>query len=552
MRIRPLFIGVIVQAIISFYDRRFNIFLIAALALSMWYAFHPNPILIDDSFISFRYARNLVEGNGLVWNPGERVEGYSNFLWVMLYALGFKLGIQPETFTYILAVPLHLACLIITWLLAMYVLRNRSLSLVILLLVGFNHSVAGFAGSGMETPLQLLEYLTAAYILCIGADKGWTVRRTLLLSLLLNLSILTRPDSLLLAGGAIIGWLLTHRNRRPRDYIALLLPFLLIVAPWLIWKQTYYGTLVPNSFNAKVRDLTGFGFGLYYVYLFVIYYTLIPFLLVVIWRGRTFVRRNRAAGYLAVFALIWTAYVISVGGDFMEFRFLAPVIPFIMIAIIAALREFIPDRRILAAVIVALCLGTVNNFSYMSSRFYSYRVERVEGLRGHLYSPSENWVAIGRRLHDLFGGTDVTLALGAAGAIPYYSGLPSVDFMGLTDKTIPEIGEPFSSMPGHRIIAPLEYLVNRKVNLIVQPIQLMFMEYKYHLFIRLAKWDNIYQFFMDIDKPINGAYIDEVTLIGIPVEQGYYLVAWYLTPHEAIERAIDEYGWRRIKLRRTR
>ncbi|HHE46846.1 MAG TPA: hypothetical protein ENL08_03980, partial [Bacteroidetes bacterium] len=273
MRIRPLFIGVIVQAIISFYDRRFNIFLIAALALSMWYAFHPNPILIDDSFISFRYARNLVEGNGLVWNPGERVEGYSNFLWVMLYALGFKLGIQPETFTYILAVPLHLACLIITWLLAMYVLRNRSLSLVILLLVGFNHSVAGFAGSGMETPLQLLEYLTAAYILCIGADKGWTVRRTLLLSLLLNLSILTRPDSLLLAGGAIIGWLLTHRNRRPRDYIALLLPFLLIVAPWLIWKQTYYGTLVPNSFNAKVRDLTGFGFGLYYVYLFVIYYT---------------------------------------------------------------------------------------------------------------------------------------------------------------------------------------------------------------------------------------------------------------------------------------
>ena len=38
----------------------------------------------DDSFISFRYAKNFVNGDGLVFNPGERVEGYTNFLWVMM------------------------------------------------------------------------------------------------------------------------------------------------------------------------------------------------------------------------------------------------------------------------------------------------------------------------------------------------------------------------------------------------------------------------------------------------------------------------------------
>ena len=41
----------------------------------------------DDAYISYRYARNLSDGLGLVWNPGEHVEGYSNFLWVVLLAL---------------------------------------------------------------------------------------------------------------------------------------------------------------------------------------------------------------------------------------------------------------------------------------------------------------------------------------------------------------------------------------------------------------------------------------------------------------------------------
>jgi hypothetical protein len=46
----------------------------------------------DDAYISFRYARNLGDGLGLVWNPGEHVEGYSNFLWVMILAGAYRLG----------------------------------------------------------------------------------------------------------------------------------------------------------------------------------------------------------------------------------------------------------------------------------------------------------------------------------------------------------------------------------------------------------------------------------------------------------------------------
>jgi len=47
---------------------------------------------VDDAYISYRYAENLAAGRGLVFDPGERVEGYSNFLWVILLALSRILG----------------------------------------------------------------------------------------------------------------------------------------------------------------------------------------------------------------------------------------------------------------------------------------------------------------------------------------------------------------------------------------------------------------------------------------------------------------------------
>ena len=53
--------------------------------------------LTDDAFISFRYVRNLLAGHGLVFNPGEYVEGYTNFLWILeLAALWGFFGLRPE------------------------------------------------------------------------------------------------------------------------------------------------------------------------------------------------------------------------------------------------------------------------------------------------------------------------------------------------------------------------------------------------------------------------------------------------------------------------
>ena len=63
-----------------------------------------NNYVVDDAFITFRYARNLTDGLGLVFNPAERVEGYTNFLWTILTTPAFLLKVDPLLYSRIVSV----------------------------------------------------------------------------------------------------------------------------------------------------------------------------------------------------------------------------------------------------------------------------------------------------------------------------------------------------------------------------------------------------------------------------------------------------------------
>ncbi len=501
-----------------------------------------NHNLVDDAFISFRYAENLVEGHGLVWNAGERVEGYSNFLWVMLIALGMKLGFRPESFTFFLSIPIFIAFLLLTCRLAFKLLKNRTWALFILLWIGFNPSISAFATSGMETPLQLLLFIAVADLLVTCISTGWTARRNLTLSILLGLAVLLRPDSALLVALVGLVYLQSNRPLNLKNILPLIIPFAILVIPYLTWKVVYYGSIFPNSFNAKVRDLAGIGYGLRYVYLFLICHLLAPFGILALWRGNALFRNNRTTGYFGLFTLVWVIYTRSVGGDFMVFRFLAPVMPFLLIVISAILRESVRSRKTLAALVLALLLGNLNSHLVMGNVVNCYGIESICSLRSHLESPSQNWIGIGDKLGEMFGGTDVLISAGAAGAIPYYSKLRAVDFCGLCDAEIPRIGDQFSVVPGHRVVATLEYLVDRKVNLIIEPNNFMVSDDMVKLGMRAAKWRDLRRHYINIDRPVHGRLIEEAVLLAIPIGQNHSLIAWYLTPHPAVEQAIEKYG----------
>ena len=76
---------------------------------------------IDDAYITFRYAGNLARGHGPVYNPGERVEGYTSFLWMLLMAVVSAIGWDPVIAAKVLGTACSLLTLLVTYRLARFV-----------------------------------------------------------------------------------------------------------------------------------------------------------------------------------------------------------------------------------------------------------------------------------------------------------------------------------------------------------------------------------------------------------------------------------------------
>ena len=235
------------------------------------YLAYVSRFLTDDAFISFRYARNLLEGNGLVWNPGERVEGYSNFLWVLeLAAIWAVTGVPPEDAVWWLSAAFTVATLaaMAWWAWRLPGLQDRGLAWWMAL--GLLCSSAAFAtwtsGGGLET--RQFTFFVVLAVVALTAHRG-SRRGLLVASSSLALASLTRPEGPLIAaccfawwaaqevaskaaGSGVRGWALEALRRIDwRGALALALPFLLIVGAHFLWRYSYYGEWLPNTYYAK-------------------------------------------------------------------------------------------------------------------------------------------------------------------------------------------------------------------------------------------------------------------------------------------------------------
>jgi len=112
----------------------------------------------DDAFISFRYAQNLIDGNGLVYNVGERVEAYTNFLWTILIALGILVFTEPVLYSQVLSILFYMGTVFIfialTFRLSKESKNKYPLPIPVaafMLLV--HHEFHIFATSGLETTM---------------------------------------------------------------------------------------------------------------------------------------------------------------------------------------------------------------------------------------------------------------------------------------------------------------------------------------------------------------------------------------------------------------
>jgi hypothetical protein len=155
--------------------------------------------VIDDAGISFVYARNLAAGHGLVSQPGMApVEGFSNFLWVLLLAPAFRLGLFHPLLTPKL---LSLALVAGSFLLLDRGVRqaggDRRLSLALLLLLSLNTSFVIWTSSGLENPLYVFLLCALFRLAVAGHANGTRPLHPAGAGLLVTALALTRPDGIL-------------------------------------------------------------------------------------------------------------------------------------------------------------------------------------------------------------------------------------------------------------------------------------------------------------------------------------------------------------------
>ncbi len=507
--------------------------------------------LQDDAFIAFHYARNLAEGKGLTWF-GARVEGYTDFLWVLWLALWARLGAAPE----LVAQVSGLLCFALA--LAAVARLARGLGahpwLVPLALVIFagQYTALAYATGGLETMAQAAALAWLALLAGPSGAPAPGPKRAVCLSLLAAGSVLLRPDSALLAL-LVLGPLCLRCGGRARA--ALVTPAAFVLGAWVLWKLHYYGALLPNTAVAKLADPLPLRLasGLLYLGRYLQAYWLWPFLAAALLFALN-PRCDRNFRRLLLLVLAWYAYVAASGGDFMEFRFLVPIWPLaaalIARLLLVELGGFLCAPRLTAAG-GALALGTASLLHGLSFRGTTadYALDSIPQLASFYgLAPDGDFARLGRALARDLAGLDLRLAMHPVGAIPYYSRLETVDMWGLTDPWVARHGNPVPPdfhRPGHRRHAPLSYLRRRGVHLILG----------HPLVAGAGALSN------PLFTPERAALIArdmvryephmprEVDFVELPLGRGRVLLAWYLTPLPALSRRIAARGWARRRFR---
>lgn len=433
----------------------------------------------DDAFISYRYAKNLVNGLGLVYNAGEHVEGYTNFLWTILIALGFKLNLEPILFSNILGALSYIGTVVLLgWFSYRLFSAGRDTGNLFLPLGGMallvHHDCQVFATSGLETSFDMF-LITLGFFLLLQLR---TDRSPLWAGLTLIMAAATRPDSMAFyVMGALF---LVITIRRPwKSLLWYLAPMVLLYLPYWIIRYNYYGWPFPNTYYAKSADLPYYSQGFEYISLyFRSYYVLllVPIGLIaalVVKRTQLLSLRNltvsdRALLLGVLFCGPYTFYVLRSGGDFMFARFFIPITPILLFMLETSLRALLSRAALLipaAAIILLLVFFRWNPYA--------------KGLRHYIADEHDYYPAsfihraqdIGGKMKLYFAGTDARIAvMGMYAMYAYYSEAPVVieANAGLTDEFTAHQPLAQRGRPGHEKPATYEYLMSREVNFMIR------------------------------------------------------------------------------------
>ena len=430
-------------------------------------------MVLDDSYISFRYARNLVRGHGLVYNVGERVEGYSNFLWTLAVAGAMAGGVDPEPTTEMLAALAAVGTILLLAVLARLLIVGPLAAparFLPPLLFAAIESQGRHVVSGLETLLFVL--LILGGFACLFRDRWRSSNPTasqsydslssgnaLRAGVLFGLAALTRPEGVLYAGiGALYSLWNGFRTapagtspvRRARPALLFGAAVTTLFLPHLGWRWSYYGYPLPNTYYAKVsgalpqrleRGWESLSRGMED-------WDVWPVLVLAL-LALPSVRRERFWAWSYGLAVVTWAVFVLVGGDHVHSfgpRLLMPALPFVLLLAAEGLRRTaaswpgLARRRWAGGALVGLIVLALS--VHAQWRPWPTRAGRLGGLatNHHIWRVTGEWFARETPPQSLIATT-------AAGILPFVADRPTVDMFGLTDEFIAHHAEVDPNMP---------------------------------------------------------------------------------------------------------
>ena len=403
-----------------------------------WLAAQIYPFTIDDAYITFRYSKNLAAGFGPTYNPGlPPVEGYTTFLWMLLMTLPHFIGVNVATFSKIVGVLLTCSAFAMTSLLTYTLTRGFPLKarlffgafaayLLAMLPITAIHAIAG-----METTLFIVLISLMVYMVTAGLLDG---SRLLFWSPLLGLGIgLTRPEGNVIALLLLAcGWLFSTPAVRKRLVWFSLGLYVLPGAAYFAWRYFYYDLILPLPFYMKVLHGAGLFGGANEVGTYLLY--LLPGISVLLLTAILRLKKEYFT-VLAPVLFLLVFYLFPVHAMGFNWRFIYPATPLISILVAVGgivifdlLRGSIQSKKpwelIVLAGLFLIGLGNLSGLENMirNQNFYG------DGI--------SNYKTFGTLLSKYNNRYEMTLAIGDAGTVPYYSDWQVIDLFGLNSTEV--------------------------------------------------------------------------------------------------------------------
>ena len=407
-----------------------HILLLLVVLVFVLHAAFTSLAVVDDAYIAFRYSSNLAHGRGLTFNPGQRVEGYTCFLWVVLGAMFERVGAAPAVALPVLGVGLGAATIVLVVRSLRRLRESEGFSvgawagIPSAVFLAATPSLAYYSGSGLETALFCC--MTA------GLAASLFEMRPARLVLFAMLAFLTRPEGAAIGAIALLLGLLRAEPRTRHTWVRCIAVFGLAGIAYAGFKWSYFHALLPNTFAAKPADhhaaLAYVGWGLL---------DSAPVLLL----SAIFAYRERERAPHATWAFVLSGFAVVVvlaeGSDWMAgYRFLLPALTIASFGIDALMFATLRGSTRVRVAIGGLSVFAAGFFLYWSSKdtksmhdlsetvrhYDKYRDRMVESMwEGGVRSIGT--LDIGRITHvepelrvlDLGGLTDQEIAAGRGG-----------------------------------------------------------------------------------------------------------------------------------------